>query len=138
MDIDLSGAWSVLVNASDLQSGAGSGLQGAIQSASSEVTLDVSLTASATDRWRVEVRRTNSVWNSAMHMWVRRTGVGSGLGSVAEGTSWVEVTSTNAAFFEGEGNRSGVPIEIRLTGLSLSVAPDAYLTTIQYTLIDTL
>ena len=138
MDLAASGSWSVPVSASDLLTGAGSGLVSSKDSASSEVVLEVTLTSGSTDRWRIDVRRANSVWNGDVHVWVRRTGGGSGTGSVASGLTWTEVGSTDTQFFDGEGDRAGLPIQIRVTGISLSITPDAYLTSVQYTLIDTL
>ena len=138
MDLAASGSWSVPVTASDLVAGAGTGLVSSKDSASTEVVLEVTLTSGSTDRWRIDLRRANSVWDGDVHVWVRRTGSGSGTGSVTDGLSWTEVRSTDTTFFEGEGDRSGLPIQIRVTGISLSITPDAYLTSLQYTLVDTL
>lgn len=138
MDLAEAGSWSVSVSSADLVAGAGSGLVSSKSSATSEVLFDVTLTAGDTDNWRIDVRRTNSVWDATVKVWVRRTGSGGGTGSIANGLSWAEVGTTDIAFFDGAGDRSDVPVQLRITGISLSIAPDAYLTTLEYTLIDTL
>lgn len=138
MDLGAAGSWSTSITNADLISGAGSELQSTHVSGSSEVALEVSATSSSTDSWRIDIRRADSVWDPAIKLWVRRTGGGSGTGSIADGLSWIEVGSTDTAFFSGQGNRTGVPIQLRITGVSLSISPDAYLRTVHYTLVDTL
>jgi hypothetical protein len=138
MDLSLSGSWGLALSASDLVSGAGSELPTSADSATNEVTLDVTLTGGDTDNWRLDVRQSGAFWDPALHVWVRRTGSGTGTGSIADGTTWIEVGSTDTAFFTGAGDRSTIAVQVRVTGLSLTLQPDAYLSNLQYTLVDTL
>lgn len=138
MDLAATGAWSTAITQADLVAGAGSNLQGSHDSGAGAIVLEVSLASGSTDAWRIDVRRTESVWDDSVHVWVRRTGSGSGDGSISDGLSWIELGATDTAFFSGQGDRSGVAVQVRISGISLSVSPDSYLCTVQYTLIDTL
>lgn len=137
MDLGLTGSWSTSVSSSDLISGAGSELTTAYESSAGAIDLDVTLAADAGDVWRIEVRRADSTWDSSVKVWVRRTDGGTGDGSVVGGLTWMEVGPTDQLFFTGAGNRTGMSVQVRVDGLSLSVPPAAYLTTLQYTLVDT-
>lgn len=138
MDLAASGSWSTTINASDLQAGAGSPLVATHDSATAQVVLTVSATAGSTDAWRLDVRRADSAWDPDVKLWVRRTGAGSGAGSISDGLSWIEVGPTDTSFFSGAGDRSDVPVQLRISGVSLSLSPDSYLSTVHYTLVDTL
>ncbi len=136
MDIALTGGWSVAIGPADLASGAGSDLRGHVDSTATEVLLDISLTTGNADAWRVDVRRIDSLWDAGLHLWVRRAGEGSGTGTILDGLGWVEIGVTNTPFFEGSGDRDDVPVQLRLTGLALGVSPEAYLASLQYTIVD--
>lgn len=138
MDLAASGAWSLGIDASDLLSGAGSEIQASHDSGTGAVALEISATSGSTDTWRIDIRRATSGWDPDLRLWARRTGDGSGPGSVSDGTSWQEIGSTDATFFTGQGDRTGVTVQLRITGLSLSISPDAFLSTVHYTLVDTL
>lgn len=138
MDLAESGSWSPSISSADLVAGAGTQLSANEDSATSEVILDITLTGGDSDAWRVDVRRADSAWDADLHVWVRRTGSGSGTGTITDGLSWTEVLSTDATFYSGAGDRTNVPVQIRVTGISLSLSPDAYLTSLHYTLVDTL
>lgn len=138
MDLTASGTWATTIDATNLLAGAGSELESSDQSATSQIVLEISATGGSTDTWRLDVRRADSSWPSALALWVRRTGGGSGAGSIDGGLSWVEVGSTDTSFFSGEGNRDSIPVQLRITGLSLGLSPDSYLSTVHYSLVDTL
>ena len=69
-------------------------------------------------------------------MYVQRTSDGSGSGSIAGGTSYQEVTDTDVKLFWGQNNRSGIDLQLQLTGVSIQVAPDTYTTTVYYTVTE--
>ena len=136
IDVATSGAWSITVDATDLVSGAGSDLVASYESASSEVTIDLTNTADSGDAWRVDVKMTGS-WHADLHLWVRRTGGGSGPGTISGGTTYQEITSTYAASFSGTGDRTGVPLQFKVTGVSVGVDPTAHLRVVVYQVVDT-
>lgn len=138
MDIAVVGSWTTTVTASDLTAGAGSDLAGTHTSASSQATLDVSnVPGGPTDTWRVDVSRSDAIWSSSIHVWARRTGDGTGSGSISGGGAWQELGTTDATFFSGAGDRSGVTIQLRVTGLTVGIPANVWATSIVYTLVDT-
>lgn len=137
MDLAVTGSWTLPITAADLVAGAGSALRTSLDGGPGDVRVDVDLTGGDDDRWRLEIRRSDASWDPDLRVWVRRTGDGTGTGTIADGDTWVEVGATNSIFFEGSGDRQDVPIQLRLGGLSLEAPPAAYLTALQYTLVDT-
>lgn len=137
VDVALTGSWSLTLDAADLVAGAGTDLVDPQTSPTSQVTVDVSGTLGDGDTWRVDVRRADVAWDPAIHVWVRRTGAGSGTGSISGGTGFQEVDATDGAFFSGAGDRTGISLQIKLTGLSVGVQPDTFSSTLVYTVADT-
>ncbi|MCK6501912.1 hypothetical protein L6R53_00665 [Myxococcota bacterium] len=138
MDLAASGSFSLGIDASDLTSGAGSELQDSHDSGTGAIALQVSATSGSTDAWRIDIRRASSGWDPDLRLWARRTGDGSGDGSIAGGASWQEIGTTDSTFFSGEGDRSSITVQVRITGVSLAISPDSFLSTVHYTLVDTL
>jgi hypothetical protein len=126
------GSWSLTIDATDLQAGAGSDLTNNYESASGAVTLDVFQTAVA---WRVDVKRVDTFWHADLVLWVKRTGDGSSPNS--GGTEYMEVTTVDQAFFTGADDSRTIPLQFKLSGVSISVPPDSYSTTIYYTAVET-
>lgn len=137
IDITVSGDWSRTITASDLQAGAGSDLASTYESASNQASITISGTGGNTDAWRVDVRRTDGTWHANFTLSVQRTGDGSGAGSISGGTAYQAITTTDASFFSGAGDRSGITVQFKLQGMSVQVAPATYSTTITYTVVDT-
>ena len=124
------------MTSSDLAGGAGSDLVPSKESSAGQATLDISATASSEDQWRVDVSRSDSVWPSGLDLDVRRSSNGSGAGSISGGTSYLSIGSSPATFFSGSGDRTSIGLQLRLTGLSVSIGPDTYSTTVTYTVVD--
>ena len=137
IDISAVGSWSDTIDASDLQAGAGSNLIDTYESVAGATVLTISNTTGNTDNWRVDVRRTDTAWHSNLHLYVKRTSDGSGSGSISGGLSYIEITTIDSQIFSGAGDRSGINLEYKLTGMSVSVPPNAYSTTVTYTVVDT-
>ena len=135
-DITIIGNWSLMIGAADLQGGPGSDLNPSYQSAANQITMDVTTRGQWT--WRVDVNRIDSGWNAAFQLFIRRTNNGtSGNGSVSGGTAYLQITTTSQTFVTGQGDRRGITLQERLDGVSVSVPPATYTTTIQYTVVDT-
>lgn len=131
------GSWSTTVDAQDLLSGAGSDLADTQTSTSNQVTLDISGTTGDTDNWSVNIRRTDTTWDSDFTVYVRRTGGGTGGGTISGGTTFQAVTTTDAQLFTGAGDRSGIQLEFKVTGFSVSAIPvDSYATSLTYSIVD--
>lgn len=133
LTINVTGNWSETIDASDLQAGAGSDLKSTYESAADAGLLTISDTAGGA--WRVDVRRSDTTWHTNFTLSVKRTGDGSGGGSISGGTEYQAISTTNVEFFSGAGDR-GILLQLKLDGMSLGIPPGAYSTTIIYTVED--
>lgn len=132
-DISASGGWSETIDVGDLVSGAGSDLTDAYVSGASATTISVTYAGS----WRVDARRTDSVWHGDYTLFGQRTSAGSGSGSIAGGLSYQSVSTSDASFFSGTADRSGIDVQYRLTGMSVNAQPTTYSTTVTFTIVST-
>jgi hypothetical protein len=133
IDITVTGSWSENIDALNLLAGAGSNLTDTYQSATAAVQLNIT----AIGNWRVDVKKTDSNWHSSLELYVKRTGDGTGTGGIPSGgTSYQKVdTDIDQSFFTGNGDRSNIPVQLQLTGVSIQVPPGVYTTTVYYTVI---
>ncbi len=131
ISITVLGSWSLSLGSGNLQGAAGSNLTATYTSATNQATMTVT---GSYGNWSVSVLRIDSSWNANLVLSIRRTGTGSGTGTVSGGTSYLTVTTTNQTFLTGSGNVSGVPFQESLTGVSVSLGAATYSTTIQYTI----
>jgi hypothetical protein len=138
IDIALAGSWAVSIDAGDLTGGPGTDLTDTYESETAQITITISNTPGSGDNWRVDVKRMDTNWDSDLTLEVRRTGDGAGGGSISGGTTYQEIDTTDTAFFSGSGDRSDITLQLRLSGVSVHVPPDAYSTSVTYTVVDTL
>lgn len=136
LDITASGGWSETIDSSDLTAGAGSNLNSIYESTGNASTIGISGCVDNNDNWRVDVRRVDGTWHNNFVFSVKRTTDGSGGGSVSGGLSYITVGTTDSEFFSGTGDRSGMNLQYRLSGVSITVSPDNYSTQIILTVID--
>jgi hypothetical protein len=136
--ITVSGNWSLTIGQGNLQGGAGSDLTSTYTSATNQATMGVSGTTSGVT-WRIDILRIDTTWDAAnLHLWVKRTNNGtSGAGTYSGGTSFLEATLVSQTFMTGSYNRTGFTLQNQITGVSVSVVPKAYSTSIRYTLVQT-
>ena len=137
IDIAVTGAWSLSIDAGDLTGGAGTDLTSTYESGASQVTVTISNTGGAGDNWRVDVKRTDGTWHGDFTLSVQRTAGGTGGGSLTGGDEYQAVGTTDSAFFSGAGDWTDVPVQLKLTGVSVQVPPSGYSTTVTYTVVDT-
>jgi hypothetical protein len=133
-DITATGGWTETIDTADLVSGAGSDLTDTYESGSAATTVGVT----DSGNWRVDIKRTDSLWDADFTVSTRRTSDGSGSGSISGGGSYQEVTTTDVQFFAGSLDRSNITIQYRLTGMSVGAEPATYSTTMTFTVVSTL
>ncbi|MGQ9809957.1 MAG: hypothetical protein ACUVQ7_01265 [bacterium] len=131
-DISASGGWTEVIDADDLVAGAGSNLIDQYQSAQDATTIDIS----NVEFYDVYVRKSDNNWNNDLILYIKRTGAGSGGGNISGGTTFQEVTGTDSKFFSGYLARTGITVQYKLTGMSISISPDAYSTSVILTVVD--
>lgn len=129
-DLTSIGDWSENVTAANLVSGAGSDLQSQIESISGVTTLTIS---NAPGAWTLRARRSSSQWNNNLAVYAKRTSAGSGSGTISGGNAYVELTGNDSEIFSGTENRGSIAIQFKLTGLSRSVSPATYISSIIFT-----
>jgi len=130
--ITATGSWSETIDASDLVAGAGSDLIGTYESNSDQIVLDIDV---GRGNFRVDVSKINTNWHSDFQLYVRRTSDGTGDGEISGGTSYQEITDTYQSFFTFKKDRTGINLQLKLSGVSVQVAPDTYTTTAYYTIV---
>lgn len=138
IDLTTAGSWTRIITTSDLQGGAGSDLIASYTSAVSEVSLSITGTTDAADNWRIDVRRTDDTWHDNLTLRIRRTSDGIGPGFVTGGDAYQAITLIDAPLFSGAGDRTGVTLQLQLSGMSVNVPAATYSTTITYTVVDIL
>lgn len=131
-DISVSGSWSETINADDLIDGAGSDLLSTYQNSGGDISLTLS---NGSSNWRVDVKRSDTIWSSNFSLGVRRVSSGSG-GTVSGGTTYLTIRTIDSEFFTGSGSPSGIDLQLRLSGVSIAIPVDIYSTTITYTVVD--
>jgi hypothetical protein len=137
IDLSATGGWNGTVNEADLISGAGSNLVDTYESTTEATNITISNCTDDSDNWRVDVRRVDEGgWHGDFALYVKRTSEGTGNGSISGELSYIAITSTDIPFFSGAGDRSNVNIQYQLSGMSVSVSPDHYNTTVIFTVVD--
>lgn len=128
-DIAFVGNWSETIGASDLVGGAGTDIYSQITSSTSKATLDITDTGGVA--WIIGVSRSSSNLPAGVAVAVRRTTSGSGGGSISGG-SFIAVGATEQILCSGTGDRSGVGLQLRLTGLSVEQDTGSFGATLTY------
>ncbi len=137
IDISAAGGWSESVDQSDLIFGPGSELIEVYESTTGGTVIDVTNCTDDSDNWRIDVRRIDDGgWHEDLILYLKRTSDGNGGGSVSGGLSYLEITTTDTQLFSGTGNRTGIDLQYKLTGMSTDVSPENYSQTIVFTLVD--
>ena len=134
MDLALTGAWTLSSGPGEVV--AGSDLPSSYESTSGEMAAAVFNTTGADDAWRVDISGTGTSWPAALHLFARRTGDGLGAGAIQDGTGYQELSAISASFFSGAGDRTDIPLQLKLTGVSIQIAPGEYRATVMCTVGD--
>jgi hypothetical protein len=130
-DITATGGWTRTITTSDLISGAGSNLQNTYTSVSNATVL----TLTSSGAWRVDVQRTDTSWRAEFTLSAQRTSNGTGSGTISGGQSYIAVTAVAQEFFRGTFNRNNVNAQYRLAGMSVTIPPATYTTTVTFTIV---
>jgi len=135
IDVAVEGGWTMQITGTDLQGGPGTDLVDSHTSAVDQVWLAVSGTTGPGDSWQITVSRTEALWHAELTVQIRRTGDGIG-GSLSGGTDFQVVGAAGALLFSGEDDIADIPLQLRVSGLSVQIPPAAYATTITLTVVD--
>jgi hypothetical protein len=126
------GRWTIDLDDTSLSGGAGTDFASPVESAADLVDVDVSNPQNA---WRIDIRRTDSVWHANLRIYARRTTDGTGSGTVSGGTTYQEITTVDQPFITGTLGRSNMKVQLAVD-VEVSVGIDNFSTTIYYTATD--
>ena len=97
------------------------------------------INTAGTKNWRVSVRASyDSNWPADVTLYIRPSAEGRGdseSSPVGVGV-YVAVTTSDNIFLESKSDTTGIPIQYKLSGLSLSVPPGSYSTSVSFTVVE--
>jgi hypothetical protein len=131
--IGVTGDWSEIIDASDLQAGPGSDLNPTYTSPNQQVGITIRQTNLP---WVVNVNKSDTNWHPDFQLGIRRTTDGNGPGSISGGTAWIPITDMPREFFTGARQRMNIGAQLEVTGVSIRIPPGLYTTTIYYTVVE--
>lgn len=118
---------------------AGSDIASQITTASNFNQLDI-LNMGTTRQWKVSVSRYDIHWPAAFSLSVKRTSNGiacggcAGINLGASPAGFVTINLSETDFIFGSGEVVDINLQFQISGLSLTVPADSYMTEIVYTL----
>ena len=131
ISISATGIWSETIGSPP--PAAGNDLPNTRESATNAISINITSTSG---NWSLTVEKIDSKWHNNLHLYVKRTSDGTPSGNISGGSSYQEVENTAQPFFNGNGDKSNVSVQLELTGISIQVPPDTYTTTVRYTVSD--
>lgn len=117
------GGWTETIDGSDLTIPwtAGCGLNNTCESSTTAARLNIKYSG----WWRVDIKRSDNTWHNDFTLKAKKSG-----------DSYIEVTTVDTELLCGQGNQDTVYIQYELSGMSLSIPPCTYNTTIIYTIVE--
>ena len=116
--VTLIGNWFEMIGTDYLIMGAGTDFRPSFETGAAGTTLEIANTQGAS--WTMWVRRDSSTLPAAVSVAVRRTTEGAGTGGISGGTDYLVLQDYEQALFQGVGDRSGIGLQLRLAGISIS------------------
>ncbi|MBN2415702.1 hypothetical protein JXO52_07660 [bacterium] len=134
-EITVTGLWSLTLDNTNLQAGAGSDFVSTYESAVDQV--DIEISGRRFEYWQVDISITGGAsWHDDLVLYARRTGDGQGAGWISGGTAYQEVTTTSGPFFQGYKKLKDITIQYQLSGVSVVIPAGTYSTSVVYTVTD--
>lgn len=127
-------SWTTLeISSSDLvDNKAGQNLNSSYSSSTNQLIMSI-VNSGNDDQYSVGVVISSTLPNG-MKISVLRTGDGSGTGTIAGGdSSAIDVGTSERQLFYGTRDRSSVPVQVILSGVSLGASPDQYIRYLTFT-----
>ena len=121
-NISADGGCSFNFDASNLLSGAGSNFAGSPESTPDQIDLTIANTGGA--GWRISAQKIDALWNNNLLLWIRRNDISA---------DYQQIDNINRTVFTGTGDNI-LPLQFKLSGISVSVPPGVYNTTVSYTI----
>lgn len=122
---------------------AGMDFQSEIEFSADEIIMSVSIFPQNLDNvlyhpWQIQVSKNDLEWNEALELYIRRTGDGkSDYNNKPQNGYYYQKIDANSTFlFSGQGWINLIPLQIKITGLSVTLPAKSYATEIIFTLLD--
>jgi hypothetical protein len=133
-----SGGWNFIVGKDNIPGGPGGNVTGDYESPVDAETLTVGACTSAADAWRIDIKKTDALWDSDLVISARIRNPGTGDGTLTSFGTYQVLTDTSMPFLSGTGNRTGIAIQLKVSGISISrIQAGRYLADLVYTVTDT-
>lgn len=133
----LSGTWNYSLPGSSI-SEAGTDFYGTYESAANQLIFNRNATTEQAPNWTINVKKSDILWHSNLKLWIRRTGDGSGVqnSSISNGSNYQEIQNTNIQFFNGYKEVNEIPIQLKITGVSVVIPVNSYYTLLIFTVTE--
>jgi hypothetical protein len=122
---------------------AGMDFQGEMEFSPDEIILSVAIFPQNLDNviynsWQIQVSKNDLEWNETLELFIRRTGDGKSEynNKPQNGNYYQKIDSNSTFLFSGQGWINSIPLQIKITGLSVTLPVKSYATDIIFTLID--
>ncbi len=122
---------------------AGMDFQKDIELSANEIILSITILPQNLDNviynsWQIDVRKNDFDWNESLELFIRRTGEGKSdfNNKPQNGDYYQKIESNNSFLFSGQGWIYDIPLQLKLTGLSVTLPAKSYSSEIIFTLID--
>lgn len=118
---------------------AGADLQSSFVSAPDFNQLDI-LNMASSQGWKISVSRRDINWPAAFVPYIQRTSSGvpcgtcAGVNPVTSVNGYLQITSMEQYFIYGTGEVTGIDVQFKVEGISLSVQADSYSTEVIFTI----
>jgi hypothetical protein len=118
---------------------AGSDLNSSFETSATFNQLDI-LNVASNQGWRIAISREDINWSGAFTLSVRRNSTGTacgtcmGVNGAASPSAYIAISAVETDYIFGTGEVTGIDLQFRVEGLSLTVPAASYSTEIVYTL----
>lgn len=129
--INITGQWNYTIPTSAITE-AGEDFSGTYESSVNQLYLNVT----HNHKWAVSVKKNNIVWNDNILIWIHRTGNGYGRGNIKGGENYIDIPNHEVGFVTGNKEQYDVPLQLQLSGVSVTIPANNYITEIVFTLTD--
>lgn len=131
------GSWIYTIANTEITE-AGNDFQGSFESATNQLVFNRNATSYLTPSWSVTIKKFDILWNSNMKLWIRRTGDGTGVSgsTISNGANYLEIVNTPTNFFNGYKEVDEIPLQLKLTGISVTIPANAYYTLLTFTITE--
>lgn len=92
-------------------------------------------------KWKIEINKADLTWDDDLKLEAKRTGKGhksrrNGKSNLHGGSNYQVITNNGIEFFKGKGEFENIPINLKLSGFSVTMGAKDFETNIVFTVYD--